>query len=36
MKYKNKLKNLATRIANWDKMSNSDKAACKKPGSQKK
>lgn len=36
MKYKNKLKTLATRIAAWDKLSNADKAANKKPGSQKK
>lgn len=36
MKYKNKLKTLAARIATWDKLSNADKAANKKPGSQKK
>ena len=36
MKYKNKLKTLAARIATWDKLSNTDKAANKKPGSQKK
>lgn len=36
MKYKNKLKTLAIRIAAWDKLSNVDKAANKKPGSQKK
>lgn len=36
MKYKNKIKNLAARVAAWDKLSNVDKAASKKPGSQKK
>lgn len=36
MKYKNKQKNLAARIAAWDKLSNTEKAANKKPGSQKK
>lgn len=36
MKYKNKLKNLAARVAFWDKLPNTDKAANKRPGSQKK
>lgn len=36
MKYKNKIKNLAARVTAWDKLSNTDKAANKKPGSQKK
>lgn len=36
MKYKNRLKTLAARISAWDKLSNSDKLAYKKPGSQKK
>lgn len=36
MKYKNKLKTLAARVAAWDKLSNTDKVANKKPGSQKK
>ena len=36
MKYKNKLRNLAARVAVWDKLSSADKAANKRPGSQKK
>ena len=36
MKYKNKLRNLAARVAAWDKLSSADKAANKRPGSQKK
>lgn len=36
MKYKNKLKTLSARVAAWDKLSSADKAANKKPGSQKK
>lgn len=36
MKYKNRLKTLAARISAWDKLSSADKAANKRPGSQKK
>lgn len=36
MKYKNKLKNLQARIRAWEAMSEADKHAMKKPGSEKK
>lgn len=36
MKYKKYLKNLESRQAAWDKLSQAEKAANKKPGSKKK
>ena len=36
MKYKNQLRNLKARQNAWDKLSNADKAANKRPGSEKK